>query len=363
MSFDMNWLWSTLSNVSTTIQTFFAGIWGQVSAIANTGQGIFAGMVAFGAQIWDGIAKLGDSLEWVYKGFVDLANIFGSWLAQGIGWVGSGINWVGTQVYNFGNWIWNGIQYGIQYLWAGLQGVWDAVMQFFGNLSTSLFSWWGAVTTSLNTWWTSVIVGIRSKIKQSIMASITISMTWKAGEKFLANMMDFEDAGKSMKGMGGSFLGMLAAPVIGAFVAEVINAMIPTPTTSPLQIVPTISVPSFTLPSISITPPTVPAPPISTPTGQMPITPPAITIGQPTAPQTYSLATGFTFYFDQVVKDISIGAQFVGTPQSFDFEGFTGLTPNFTSAQKDVSLSGPAYAFVTPDEDQAIGGSLDGVAV
>jgi hypothetical protein len=118
--------------------------------------------------------------------------------------------------------------------------------------SRAIQNWWGSVTTGINAWWTNTIVGVRSKIRETIMASIAISATWKAAEGLLdTDKHNFLEEGGLMSFLGG--LGkIIAAPVLGMFVGGIIDAMIPTPHTNIFPLLPTMPTYQATPPQLTI---------------------------------------------------------------------------------------------------------------
>jgi len=285
----LEWLWEALQGVISSIQNWFSGIWETVSSISNTGQGIFAGLVNFASALWDAIQKFG---EWIWKGLTEAweylynglkywADVFGQWFNMAMSWIGSGVSWLGAQLYNFGQWIWNGIMYIAQYIGNALTGVWNAIVGFFSSLSTAFWGWWNAVATGINNWWTGIILGIRNKIKHSVMASITISSAWKAGEKFLDKFSEVKSIRGAISTVGGGLLGMFGSLFVGYILGELVDGLIPTPSTSSFQLIPTLTAPTIPSFEMTITPPSIPTPPTpGFPTTGIP-TPPGLGYGLP----------------------------------------------------------------------------------
>jgi hypothetical protein len=261
MSFDLSWLWNLLDSIADTLNSWFAGIWTQVSNIINTGQGIFGGLVAFGSQIWDALTKfavyIGDALVNAYNyfksGLENMASIFGEWLSGAFNFLSAGVSWIGSQLYNFGNWLYNGVLYVWNWLVNSLTALWDALTSWFAGISTAIGNWWASVTNSINAWWTDLLKGFRSKIVQTITADITISMAWKGAERILSP--------SKVSDIGYGLFGILTSPVIGRVVGEIVNAVVPMPSTSTYPLIPTIGGFTYTPPSLTIETPTEKTPP------------------------------------------------------------------------------------------------------
>ncbi|MCL7390339.1 MAG: hypothetical protein LZ173_10500, partial [Thaumarchaeota archaeon] len=195
-----------------------------------------------GASVSDALSGIG---AWIYQGIVYLSNIFGQWISSGLSWIGSGVAWLGQQLYNFGQWLWNGL------LWLGnaIVNAFKAVFEWIYGIATNAFntflSWAGGFVNFFNTWITNIILGFRNKLKHLIAYNITMAGIEKTVSSFFTE--------PSLKKLGGFIL----APLAGAFVAEIIDKLIPTPSTEPLQVFPW-----FTAPAISVTPIAVPEIPV-----------------------------------------------------------------------------------------------------
>jgi len=254
--FDFSWLWNALSGVVSTIQSWFSSLWDVAQNIVNTGQGIFSGLVAFGSQLWDAICKFAETIgswlynafKWIYDGIKYWVDVFGTWISNAITWVGSGISWVAQQIYNFGNWLYNSIVYIWNWIINAVRGIWGAIGDFFGGVANAIGSWWGSVVNGVNTWFTNLIVGIRNKIVNTIIADVSIHFGWKSIER-LMSASSFKDAGFSI-------LGLVSAPFVGYLFGNIVNGLIPTPSTTPIQLIPEITPFTYTPPTLEIQTPT-----------------------------------------------------------------------------------------------------------
>ena len=253
--FDLSWLWNLLSGVADTIKSWFNSIWSVTQNIVNTGQGIFSGLVAFGSQIWDAIVKFAETVgswfynafSWIYNGLKYVADIFGQWVSTAFGWIGSAVSWVAQQIYNFGNWIYNGLVYIWNWIVNLAQGVWSALVNFFSGVANAIGSWWSNVVNGINSWFTNLVVSIRNKIVQTIIADVSIFFGWKSMERLThAN---------SLKDAGFSILGLLGSPFVGYLFGNIINGLIPSPSTTPITLIPQISPFVYTPPELTVTTP------------------------------------------------------------------------------------------------------------
>jgi hypothetical protein len=121
-------------------------------------------------------------------------------------------------------------------------------MGVFSGIASAIGSWWGNIVNGVNTWITNLVVGIRNKITQTIMADVSIYFGWKTVDR-LINAKGLKDAGLSI-------LGLLASPFVGYLFGNIVNGLIPTPSTEPIQLIPTITPLTYTPPSLTVETPT-----------------------------------------------------------------------------------------------------------
>jgi hypothetical protein len=308
MAFDLSWLWNTINNIVGTIQSWFQSLWTVAESIVNTGQGIFSGLIAFGSQLWDafikGLSAFGEWLykqfQWIYDGIKYWVDVFGTWISNAISWIGSGISWIAQQIYNFGNWLYNGLVYIWNWIVNTVTGLWNALVSWFSGLANAISSWWASVIGGVNLWFTNLLKGFRQKIVQTIMADITITGAWKAGERILAS--------RKLSDIGYGLIGIMVSPIVGALIGEIVNAVVPMPSTPIYPLIPDINPLAYTPPSLEIVTPTEkPAPYM----GMTP-TPPAVGAGLP---------------YDVLLR--------IPTAPTYDY----------TTATKDASLTMPSTAY------------------
>jgi len=266
MSYDLDWLWRLLGELTDAVISWFQSLWDVTQKIVNTGQGIFTGLVAFGSALWDAITKafytlgawLCDAFKWIYDGIKYWAEIFGQWFSNAFQWIGSGLNWIAQQIWSFGQWIYNGLTYVWDLIVNVFTGVWSVITQFFSGIASAIGSWWSNVVGGLNSWFSNLIVGIRRKLVQTIMTDVSIYFGWKSMER-LTHASGLKEAGLSV-------LGLLSAPFVGYLFGNMINGIIPSPSTTPIQLIPEIPPFSYTPPPLAIGYPTErPYPELGTP--------------------------------------------------------------------------------------------------
>jgi hypothetical protein len=80
------------------------------------------------------------------------------------------------------------------------------------------------------------------------MADVSIYFGWKSMERLTS--------APSLKDAGFSILGLLGAPLVGYLFGNIINGLIPTPSTAPIQLIPEITPFTYSPPSLTIETPT-----------------------------------------------------------------------------------------------------------
>jgi len=233
MTLDLSWLWEALQGVVTAIQDFFAQIWEQVQQISNTGQGLFSGLATLGSALWDAIYKFG---QWIWQSLSNIPNA----IYSAFQWIYNGVIWIGGQIS------------------LAIQNVLNFIYNVFGNIYNAIRSWLSGFRDSVNAWFSNLIVGFRAKLKKSIMANISIYGMWKSMEKFIEN--------PSMKTLALAVASPFAFPFLGAMISETIDAMIPTPSTSSIEVMPPIDLPEIAIPTLTIPREPYPSAPAMPPT-------------------------------------------------------------------------------------------------
>lgn len=311
MSFDLSWLWETLTAIVTSMQSWFSNLWTEAQNIVNTGQGIFSGLIAFGSQLWDAVTKAFDTLgEWIseafkyiWTGLEALGTTLGGWLSTAFQWLASGVQWVAVGLHNIGNWLWNGLMWIFDTVRNALIGLWNWITQTLGSMVETIGTWWGNVTSSINEWFTNLLKGFRQKIITTITADLAISGMWKAGERILKP--------SNLKDIGYGVLGLLLSPLVGYTIGTMIDSLIPSPSTPAFPLIPEITGLEYTPPSIDITrpeEPTSPTPPPSAPTyGYFPVQSRTLITLNPTYQSRWDAGSDFTgetiaIEYERVIK-------------------------------------------------------------
>jgi hypothetical protein len=189
-----------------------------------------------------------NAFEWLYDGLCYIANVFGQWVSTAFSWIGSAFAWIAQQIYNFGNWIYNGLTFIWNWIVNMATGVWNAIIQFFSGVASAIGSWWGSIVSGINSWFTNLVISIRNKIVQTIMADVSIYFGWKSMERLITV--------SSVKDAGLSILNLIGAPLLGYLFGSIVDGLIPTPSTTPIQLIPEITPFTYSPPSLTITTPT-----------------------------------------------------------------------------------------------------------
>lgn len=257
MAIDFSWLITALQNIAGNINSFFSSIWGSIEQIVNVGQGIFAGLANFGGWIYQGLV---DSFNWIWKGLSD----FGNSVLEGFINIANGIynafSWIGTQVFNFGQWLWSGIQGFANMVVNGFIYVMNAVYDFLVTASNTIWTFIVGFKTSVDQWWGNMMVSIRSKLKQSIMFSVTTDIAWKSAQSIPSKLMSSRSIGEMGTGFIGALGGLIVAPFAGYIMSEMLDVLIPTPTSTIYKVAPDFGEFSLTAPSLEAQAPMPPSP-------------------------------------------------------------------------------------------------------
>jgi len=248
-------LWYAIQQVTPNITNFFSGIQDAVSQITNTGQGLFSGLASAGSFIWKAITDFGN---WLYGGIIYFTDRFKEgmeWVAKHIGgaftsafyYLASGVSWLGNQIYSFGTWIYNSL------IWLGLQvknaieGVINWLIARLKDIWDTVGSWYSSIVDYVNSWLSNLMVSFRRKLKQTIVADLTIYGIWKSMER-----MTQAESGKEIPLAFGKALAM---PIFGVLVAEVVDKIVPMPSTQYIEFIPKIPWTEFKYSPISISVP------------------------------------------------------------------------------------------------------------
>jgi len=288
MTFDLSWLWDLLNTIVSTMQSWFSSLWTVAQNITNTGQGVFAGLVAFGSQIWDaflkGVDAFGqwfyDSLKGIWENLVHFGEYMGGFIMEGLASIGAGVQWIASQIYAFGNWVYNTLLFVWNWIVNTIVGVWNNIVTWFSGVATAIGTWWTSVITGVNTWFTNLLKTFRQKIITTIEADLTISMAWKGAERFLAP--------QKLSDFGYGLVGIVASPIIGRLVGTIVDIVVPLPSSATYPLIPDITGFAYTPPTLTVEKPTEPTYPTAPPT------PPAVYPYIPVYQYEPSIATTYT---------------------------------------------------------------------
>jgi len=244
----IEYIWDWIVTVRDRINEFIQGIWSTVQNVTNTGQGILAGLSAFGSMIWDALQWLGSALftglGWLY----DLGEQIGKGIVEGLKGFGE---WLWNTLANLPNaifstlqWIYNGLIWLGQQLWIGLQNIANWFVNLFTTMAEAINSWIEGWRNAVNEWFTNLFLNFRNKLKQTIVSNLTITLTWKAMERAVSDL--------SLKSIAGAIISPIAVPIGASVIANVVDSMIPTPSTRTVEIVPPFTLWSWSPPSLSI---------------------------------------------------------------------------------------------------------------
>jgi len=253
LAIDFSWLITALNNIATNINAFFQSIWTQVQNIINTGQGIFAGLVNFGGWLYQGLV---DAFTRIYSGLT----WFGDQLRGGLEWIGTQLanayNFIASNLFSFGQWLWAGIQGFANMVVNGIIYMANSIWGFLVNSWTTIYTAITSYKTAIDTWWGGLMTAFRNKMKASLMFSVTTYIAWNSAMKI--------PEAKSLTDIAYGLGGILLSPFPAYLISEMIDVLIPTPTTTTFKVTPDFG-------AIDITPPTLaPYAPIP-PTPEAPI--------------------------------------------------------------------------------------------
>jgi len=244
MSWGITDLWNWLQGVTTQISNFFSQLWSQAQNIVNTGQGLFLGLTQLGSSIWDSLRWVG---EQVYNAFVELVGIGGyiydAFRSLGE-WIWKTISNLPNAIYSALQWIYNGVIWAGRQIMKAIEGLFNWLVGLWNNLVDNVIVWYEGWRSAVNAWWTNIFLVFRQKLKRSITANIAIPLIWKSAESI-------KDRG-IVKGGTTFFASLFIGPIAGYTAAEVIDALIPMPSTTYFELLPPLSMPKLSPPQLVI---------------------------------------------------------------------------------------------------------------
>jgi len=258
------------------IQTALNDFWNWLTGV---GGGLTDSLGELGSWLYGGIKWLADQLynawtyfsNWLYSGLQYLSDRFkegyeaiAQWISGGLQWIGSGLSWIGQQLYSFGQWVWNGIVNTAITVANTIEGfinwIWESIVNIYNDIVNYLASWVQGINDFLNDW----IKSLRSKFKDLVLVNTTLPAIFKS--------FDMLTEGKLKEGI----LGMLISPFAGAIAGELLDVIVPRPSSERIMFFPEFLFPTLTYTPITIEKPTTPTTPTPTEIPSAPMYPPSI---------------------------------------------------------------------------------------
>ena len=244
MSWSLTDLWNWLQGVTSQISNFFSQLWTQAQNIVNTGQGIFLGLSQIGSSIWDALRWVGSQ---IYNAFAELVRIgeyvYNAFKSFGE-WVWRSISNLPNAIYSALQWIYNGLIWAGKQIMKALEWIYNWLVHLWNNFVDNVTAWYEGWRNAVNAWWTNIWLVFRQKLKRAITANIAIPLIWKSAESI-------KDKG-IIRGGATFFASLFIAPIAGYTSAEIIDALIPTPSTTYFELLPPLSIPKMTPPPLTI---------------------------------------------------------------------------------------------------------------
>jgi hypothetical protein len=268
MSFDITAFWSVIQSIGYIIEAFMAGIPSSLTAITNTGQGVFSGLLSVATGIWDAVVKFG---KFIYDGITEALNTLGSWLSQGLysvgNWLWSTLGNIGSAVYSAFQWIYNGIIWVGGQIWNGLVAVYNWLIGTFSTLWGYITTGWNNLATTVNTWMGTLVTSWRTKAIAMVKADIAIHVGWTGINKLPEIMSGAMGDVPIMTTLKKALMSSIGSPIMGIISGEmfgaILDTMIPS-TTVNVQLIPTLTLGTPSISALSVTYlayPTAPTPP------------------------------------------------------------------------------------------------------
>ena len=258
------------------IQTALTDFWNWLTGV---GGGLTDTLGEFGSWLYGGIKWLADQIynawtyfsDWLYSGLQYLSDRFkegyeaiAQWICGGLQWIGSGLSWIAQQLYAFGQWLWNGIIWTAITVANAIEGfinwIWEGIVNIYNDIVNYLASWVHGINDFLNDW----IKSLRDKFKDFVLVNTTLPGIFKS--------FDMLTEGKLKEGL----LGMFISPFAGAIAGELVDVIVPRPSSERIMFFPEFLLPTLTFEPIVIDKPPEPPTPPPTEIPTEPIYPPPV---------------------------------------------------------------------------------------
>jgi len=243
-------IWDQVQQAISDFYGWLSGLGaGFTDTLGELGSWISQGLSSLGAWLNEAFNRLKEGLEWLGSKVVEAYN----WLAQGFNWlagqIGAGLTYIATGLQNIGQWIWNGIQWIGQQAVNALQSLWNWIAQQVINVWNWIVERVEGFVNEINQWWTNFVKSLRDKFKYLIIVNLTIPLMWRSTEKLI------EDP--SWKTFGA----WIASPFVGLIAGELMDVLVPRPSSTIIQLFPPLKLPTWDYQPIEVPIPPTPTPP------------------------------------------------------------------------------------------------------
>jgi len=254
LSLDFSTIWDNINKVISNIVNFFqssaSSLQGVVSTIANTGQGILQGLIAFGSTFgsffYESFRVFAEKIveaATVTTGFLGniptaIVSAFNSF-AQ---WLHGGITWLATQIWNSFSYLTSGLMWIAEQITNAFVSIYNWIVSAVENTISWFSQQYDAIRNTINTWFTNTIKRFRLKLRDTIMINMGIVTAWKTIEKVMEK--------PSIKSILSIPVAILGGFFGGAILGEIVNSLVPVPETTIFEIIPPLNIYQITLPRL-----------------------------------------------------------------------------------------------------------------
>jgi len=248
---DLQTGWQSFQNWLGSIGQTLSETYGQLS------QGILSGLMWLGSKFYE-------AFEWIYNGLVWIADrlkeayeTLSEWVSTGLQWIGAGLSWLGANFYKLGHWIYNGVVTFVRWVIIALKAIYNWFAGALASIWNGLCSLPSTFVEGFNDFINSFVLSAREKFKSLMFVNLTIPIMGKQIERIPERVSE----AKSMWGMAGAILTPFVTPLATLVLSEVIDAMVPRPSSTNITIFPTMFLPELTPASLEVSLPDEPVDP------------------------------------------------------------------------------------------------------